>query len=135
MRKLVLVFLLLPVLSYGQNLSYAIFDSAAVTSSAVTIGNGGLFTGLVIPDAGLNSDSLMFLASRDGTNFYELHDARADSAKRYYVKVDTTNAIYLPLDPDNFINIRRLKVVVDDSSSANQDTIQVVWQDKSWWQF
>jgi hypothetical protein len=131
MKKLAFIFLLLPVCLQAQGFKDAIFASLADTSSAVTIGKNDLFTGLIIPD-NVNSDSLHFQTSRDGTTWYEVHDPRPDSLKTYYVKVDTTNAIYLPLDKEVFMGLRRLKVVLDGDSNAAADTFKVAYKDNGW---
>lgn len=134
-RALIIAILLSPVLLCAQSLKYAIFGASDDTSTAVVIDQEDVFAGLVIPDD-IDADSLSFLVSRDGTNYYPLHEARQDSAKIYYVKVDTTQAIYLPLDTKVFFGIRRLQIILNAASSASSDTVEVVYKSKpSWWRF
>lgn len=134
-RFLVILFLTMPGLTWSQSVGYAIFGNAADTSSAVVIGQDDLFAGLLIPDD-VDSDTLYFLGSRDGTNYYPIQDNDPDSTKLYYVLVDTTQKSFVPLDANVFWSFRRLKIVADDVTSASNDTVDVVYKSrKSWWRF
>ena len=137
LRKIIIIGLLLlfcPIISQAQGVKYAVFGNAADTSNACIIGNGDLFTGLEIPDD-IDSDSLRFLVSRDGTNYYNLlaptsqYISGIDSASVYYVIIDTTNACIVSLNKNVFRNIRRLKIITDDATSASSDTIEVIYAD------
>jgi len=131
MRKLIFCFLLFPVLLNAQSLEYAIFGNADDTCAVVTIGNGDLFTGLLVPDD-IISDTLRFLTSLDGVTWWPVHDPTAATQLTYYVEVDTTVAYYLPLDKEVFMNFRRLRIQLDAVSSTAEDTVIVLYND-NWW--
>lgn len=133
--KLILLMLLLPVLVQAQGIKNATFGNAADTSSAVVIDKKDVFTGLIVPDD-INSDSLRFLVSDDGTTYYNLYrpgqaaavNAHVDSTNIYYLVVaDTSTAYYTVLPSELFRGFRRLKIVLDATvSSAADDVIKVM---------
>lgn len=139
MKKLIFILLLLPVYLSAQSLKYAIFGNVATTSNAVIIDPGALFTGIIVPDD-INSDAITFSVSRDGTNYYSLFshsnvisgDVWVDSTGVYtLIPADTTDVYFSTLPEEVFKNVRRIKIILDAASSANQDTVEVVYQSKS----
>ena len=146
MRKLIipmLILMLLPVLVSAQSIKYAIYGNAASLSNALTIDNGGLFTGMIVPDD-IDSDAITFTISQDGTNFYKLQRTRpsdggttaVDSSGVYtIIPADTSVIYYVNFPAEIFRNIRKMKIKLDANTSSAQDTIIVFWQPKSsrWW--
>jgi len=138
MKKLLLILILclLPVCLSAQSLRLATFGNAADTSDALVIGNHDLFTGLIVPDD-IDSDSLRFLVSQDGSNYFNLYrhmsvlggNGRRDSTSIYYLVVgDTTTAYYTSLPEEVFKNIRKMKIITDDVTSASDDIIRVLYE-------
>lgn len=147
MRKTLLVFGLLvlpiallwiPSFVQAQSRVNAIYGNAASLSNALVIDNGGLFTGMIIPDE-INSDAITFTVSVDGTNFYKLNRSRlsrgptaVDSAGVYtIIPEDTTVVYYVTFPEEVFQNIRKMKIKLDANTSASQDTIIVLWKPKA----
>lgn len=126
MKQLILIFSLLPFLVYAQQFKNVRFDTSATTSEAVTIYDGDRYYlgALLLPQS--FADSLSFQVSRDGTNWYTMHDPDADSSEVYYVEVDSSAARCVVLDKDVFSLFRRLKVITDVTTSAAWDTVQAV---------
>ena len=140
---IVAVCLLCAGLLQAQSIKYAIYGNAASLSNALTIDNGGLFTGMIVPDD-INSDAITFTISQDGTNFYKLQRTRptlggntaADSSGVYtIIPADTSVIYYVNFPAEIFRNIRKMKIKLDANTSSSQDTIIVFWQPKSsrWW--
>ena len=143
MKKIFLILLLLPICLSAQSIKLAIYGNAASLSNALTIDNGGLFTGMIVPDD-INSDAITFTVSQDGTNFYKLHrvrptldfpsNAAVDSFDVYImIPADTSVVYYVNFPPEIFQNIRKMKIKLDANTSSAQDTIIVLWKPKSRW--
>ena len=111
-----------------QELEYVRFDTSVATSEAITINNGYYPSSLLLSQS--FADSLSFQVSFDGTTWYVLHDPDADSAKVYYIEVDSSATRALTLDRNVFYPWRRVKVVTDITTSAGWDTLKMITEKK-----